>query len=64
LLSGEGMSEVYSTVIASEAKIQSLHAEEWNLRRFAPLHKRCAFVAGNDGESNYNFAFSRHNAPE
>jgi hypothetical protein len=33
------------------------------LRRFAPLRKRFAFVAGNDGKK-HTFAFSRRNPPE
>jgi hypothetical protein len=38
-------------VIASEAKQSSLAVRRKTglLRRFAPLHKRFAFVAGNDG---------------
>jgi hypothetical protein len=38
-------------VIASEAKQSSPAAQRKAglLRRFAPLHKRFAFVAGNDG---------------
>jgi hypothetical protein len=44
--------EEISSVIASEAK-QSIFQRMPNdglLRRFAPLRKRFAFVAGNDGE--------------
>lgn len=33
---------------ASDA-IQGRRNDSGLLRRFAPLHKRCAFVAGNDG---------------
>jgi hypothetical protein len=42
-----------STVIASEAK-QSIYPRKQHglLRRFAPLRKRFAFVAGNDAVSN------------
>jgi hypothetical protein len=37
-------------VIASEAKQSILPHEKYGLlRRFAPLRKRFAFVAGNDG---------------
>src|SRR5215217_7332444 len=44
-------------VIASEAK-QSMVQQSKNglLRRFAPLHKRFAFVAGNDGRSHAKHA--------
>jgi hypothetical protein len=39
-----------STVIASVAKQSIVPHEKYGLRRrFVPLHKRFAFVAGNDG---------------
>jgi hypothetical protein len=41
-------------VIASEAKQSMAPLGKYGLlRRFAPLHKRFAFVAGNDGGETY-----------
>src|SRR4051794_40311750 len=50
-------------VIASEAKQSSFYAGKAGLlRRCAPLRKRFAFVAGNDGGGHYSF-FSILNTP-
>jgi len=44
--------ENISAVIASEAKQSIYPRKQYGLlRRFAPLRKRYAFVAGNDGAS-------------
>ncbi len=50
------------TVIASEAIHRAAQRKSWLFRRFAPLRKRYAFVAGND--DRYTFAFSRRVSPE
>jgi hypothetical protein len=56
------------SAVAQRAKAEAIHraATRKNglLRRFAPLHKRFAFVAGNDvANSEYDFAISRHDLP-
>ena len=60
----ENVNACLETVIArSEATKQSIAARKNGLvRRFAPLRKRFAFVAGNDDK--HQFAIPRRDAPE